>query len=283
MIIRIAAAMLTPIIFNMLAMVVLAALPPAAGLVWVLFLGGAFYAWAVRPGRRRSHRLARLRLRAPDGAPRLVLLSCAASLLLLFGVGSFIALIAPEIDPGDVPVWYEMLQPYQETWVGWAALATLIALVIPMVEEFSFRGHIQRLIERRHGVPAAIVTASILFMLLHVGGPNWSILAISLTVGITCGLAVHVFRSIWPAVLTHAAWNGTMIAAEALGSNLATQPAPGTAATIISGMGLVGAGVLVWRYVLRREHGSGRESACEGARATAEPGAADRAPDPTIS
>lgn len=279
MIIRIAGAMLTPIIFNMLAMMVLAVLPPAAGLAWVVFLGSAFYAWSVRPGRRRRRRLARLRIRMPRGAPRLVLLSCASSLLLLFGVGSFIALIAPEIDPGDVPVWYEMLQPYRESWVGWAALTALIALAIPMVEEFSFRGHIQRMIERRHGVPAAIATASILFMLLHIGGPHWSILGISLTVGITCGLAVHVFRSIWPAVLTHAAWNGSMIAAEAFGSDLAAQPAPGTAATIASGLGLLGTGLLGWRYVLRRGHRPvyGRITGAAG------PSKADALPDPTIS
>lgn len=250
--------MLTPILFNMTAMVVLAALPPPAGLAWVVLLGAAFLAWSARPGRTRRRRLARLRLRTPDAAASMVLLSCAASLLLLFGLGSFIALIAPEIDPGDVPVWYEMLQPYRETWVGWAALAVLIAFAIPMVEEFSFRGHIQRLMERRHGVPAGIATASILFMLLHVGGPHWSILGISLTVGITCGLAVHVFRSIWPAVLIHGVWNGCMVAAEALAPDLSAQAAPGTAASVLGGVALIGAGILGWRRVILR---SGTQSA----------------------
>ena len=66
----------------------------------------------------------------------------------------------------------------------------LIAFAIPLVEEFSFRGHVQRLLERRYGVPVAIVMSAILFMSLHIGVPHWSILGISLTLGLAAGLAV---------------------------------------------------------------------------------------------
>ena len=250
MILRIAGAVLTVIAFNLTAMFGLAALPPVAGLVWVLALAGAFYVWSTRPGRRRRERLARLRVRPPNAALRWVLLSCAATILLLLAIGSFASLIAPELDAGDIPEWYDMLRPYRETTIGWVALTLLIAFAIPLVEEFSFRGHVQRLLERRYGVPVAIAASAILFMSLHIGVPHWSILGISLTLGLAAGLAVHVFRSIWPAVLMHCAWNGSMIGAEAIASRIGTEYTAGATTNAVSGLLLLALGVLGWRRVL---------------------------------
>ncbi|HSJ30468.1 MAG TPA: type II CAAX endopeptidase family protein [Longimicrobiales bacterium] len=250
MILRIAGAVLTVIAFNLIAMFGLAALPPVAGLVWVLALAAAFYAWSTRPGRRRRQRLSRLRVRPPAAPLRWVLLSCAATILLLLAIGSFASLIAPELDASDIPEWYDMLRPYRETTIGWVALTLLIAFAIPLVEEFSFRGHVQRLLERRYGVPVAIVASAILFMSLHVGVPHWSILGISLTLGLAAGLAVHVFRSIWPAVLMHCAWNGSMIGAEAIASRIGTEYTAGATANAVSGLALLALGALGWRRVL---------------------------------
>jgi uncharacterized protein len=248
---------LTVIAFNMVAMLVLVALPPVAGLLWVVLLTASFYAWSVRPGRRR---LARLRVRAPDGPARYVALGIGASLLLLFGIATFIGLIAPEIDAGDIPDWYTMLDPYRESIIGWAALSLLIAGAIPLVEEFCFRGHIQRLLEKRVGVPVAVVLSALLFMSLHVGGPHWSILGISLTVGLTCGLAVHHFRSIWPAVLTHAAWNGCMLGAEGLAEALPGADGTTGVSAAVMAVVLVTLGVAGWRVVLRSGGSMRRES-----------------------
>ena len=255
---RIVGAVLTVIAFNLIAMFGLAAMHPVAGLVWVLALAGAFYAWSTRPGRRRRERLARLRVRPPDAALRWVLLSSAATLLLLLAIGSFASLIAPELDAGDIPEWYDMLRPYRESAIGWLALTVLIAFAIPLVEEFSFRGHVQRLLERRYGAPVAIVASATLFMSLHVGVPHWSILGISLTLGLAAGLAVHVFRSIWPAVLMHCAWNGSMIGAEAIASRVGTEYTAGATLSAVSGLILLALGVLGWRRVLMAVAAGGR-------------------------
>jgi membrane protease YdiL (CAAX protease family) len=249
---RILAAILTVIAFNMTAMGVMIALSPGAGLAWVLLLTAAFYAWSVRPGRRRLRRLARLRVRRPDAAPRWIALACAATLALMAGTSSVIGLIAPDIDAADIPEWYILLQPYRESAAGWAALTVLVAFTIPMVEEFCFRGHVQRTLERRLGIAWAITLSAALFMALHVGGPHWSILGISLTLGVACGLAVHTFRSIWPAVLLHCIWNGGMLLADMAGPYLDAGAAPGTAGLVAGAALGLGAGTAGWRLVLRR-------------------------------
>jgi membrane protease YdiL (CAAX protease family) len=250
MIRRIAGAILVVIVFNATALGVMSVLAPPLGLAWVILLTLAFSAWTLRRGGRRE-RVVALRLRRPAAAPRIVLLSAASTLLVLLGIGSFVALIAPDMDAADIPQWYHMMEPYTTSAAGWAALILLIAFAIPMVEEFSFRGRIQRVLERRYGVATAITVTSVLFMVMHIGVPHWSILAVSLSLGVMCGIAVHVFRSIWPAVLFHCVWNGSLLATELVAGDPAL-PEPGPAAMAVSGVLLTGLGALGWRRVLTR-------------------------------
>ncbi len=80
-------------------------------------------------------------------------------------------------------------------------LVLAISLGPAMGEEFVFRGFIQRRLVQRHGALWGIVAAAILFGIMHFD-PLQSPLAALL--GIYIGYLAYRFRSIWPAVLTHA-------------------------------------------------------------------------------
>jgi membrane protease YdiL (CAAX protease family) len=82
------------------------------------------------------------------------------------------------------------------------------------VEELVFRGVVQTRLAEHCAVPAAILVAAVLFLLVHV--PGWTILAIPtdlrmttsiFLIGVICGGLRHWFGSLWPAVAAHWANN----------------------------------------------------------------------------
>jgi membrane protease YdiL (CAAX protease family) len=209
MIRRVVGSIFFVLIFNGVALSTVILLPPALGLLWVLFLGGGFFWWQFRRDPLWPDRQDCLRLRSPRVPLRPILLSCGASLLLLLGLAGLIELYAPPSAMEDLGFWEQLLR-YQSTGLGWIAITLLTVGLIPVVEEFFFRGRIQHVLRQRYSPLLTIVITSCLFMLLHVGVPHWSILLISFILGLTAGVVVFLFDSIWPAVIIHVAWNGLM-------------------------------------------------------------------------
>ena len=246
---RVVAAVLFVLVFNGIALGVLLMLPPSLGLGWGLSLGVAFVWWHVRGDAGRSRRLALVRVRPPRSSAVWVAGAIGSTLLLGLGLTAFILDSLPSDTPEVGPVW-EALAVYQSSTLGWIALAVMAAGVLPLVEEFCFRGHVQHTLERRMTPAAAILLASILFMVGHVGVPHWSILLISLTLGVANGAAVYLFGSIWVAVATHCIWNLFMLSAGIVqgdAAELRISPALVLAtAALFTALGLAG-----WAAILR--------------------------------
>ncbi|MGO1855262.1 MAG: lysostaphin resistance A-like protein, partial [Microbacteriaceae bacterium] len=110
------------------------------------------------------------------------------------------------------------------------------ALVVPVVEEFFFRGLllvvIFTLVRRfagndRAGVGlggfVAVAASTGLFVMTHyLTGPLSAEAAMSLTlVGLVCGMLVVFTGRIWPAVLVHIVYNGTGVLLTVAGTLLA--------------------------------------------------------------
>lgn len=153
--------------------------------------------------------------------------------------------------PEDLRGW-EILGKYQESLPGWIALSTLLALVIPVVEEFYFRGRIQHSLERKYGLPLAVAVTSLLFAVSHIGVPRSAILLIPLTLGVANGIAANLFRSIWVPVAIHAFWNGTVALLGRLNSESnSTYGAMDDNATLALSCVLIVLGAAGWFFILQ--------------------------------
>lgn len=255
-------ALLFVVVFNGVAISLFFVLTPPLALLWVAALATVFLAWHMGTDWRRRTRRWRVRMRPPQGDPQWVGLAIVASLLLAFGVNALIQYAAP-VDAEEASPLVEFLMEYQRTPLGWVALVALVAGLVPIVEEFCFRGYIQHSLERQLGPPGAIAIAALLFTAAHIGGPHWSLLLIPLTLGLVTGLATYRFESIWVAVPIHSAWNFAMAVASRLyddeGSAAATaaEANPATPAAppdtlLIGGLSLIAVALWGWATILRR-------------------------------
>jgi membrane protease YdiL (CAAX protease family) len=168
-------------------------LPAPFGALATLLVGGLFLYrcrfWPPRPGTLRA--LAEVRLR-PVGVRRGWLAGALAAFVIAdVGYVLWWQLFGPAPGPAS---------PLRIEDVSWVSLC----LVVPVIEEVSFRGRMLRRLEGPVGrVPATAITA-LVFALMHLqlaGIPH------RFALGVIAALAVYATRSLWSAVWIHAAHN----------------------------------------------------------------------------
>jgi membrane protease YdiL (CAAX protease family) len=183
-------------------------MPPLVGAPFNLALAALFVWWFVTRPRARAdlRRRATLRLRDMDGAarwlPLLALALVAHVLAYMVFFPRFVPLPPP--DPGN-PIELYLLQPH--AWVG---MLTLAAVIAPLLEEFLFRGWLQRTLERRHTPVFAVVATAVVFALAHFDTFGF---LVRLSFGLLVGYVAYASRSIWPGVVLHGAYNAGLIVA----------------------------------------------------------------------
>jgi membrane protease YdiL (CAAX protease family) len=169
------------------------ALALSAALFWRYLLAAPRKSTAMR-------RWATLRLRPLDRDSLLWTLA-AVPVLLALSYSTF------DLYTRLIPVPAETLNPFAPitgTPVGRMSLAVFAIAVAPVIEEFFFRGLIQRKLERRWGAAVGIAGGAALFALVHV--LPW-VLPLHFLLGAAFGFAVWATRSIWAGVVLHAANN----------------------------------------------------------------------------
>jgi hypothetical protein len=186
----------------------LVALPISLALTGLLVWG---FLLRARGGRQPERRWATLRLR-PVRGPTLGWSIAAIPVFLVFSWAM------GDVYTQIVPVPPESLNPFQAilgTAEGRLLLTIFAVAVAPIVEEFVFRGLLQRHMERRFGTLVGITSAAALFAIVHL--LPW-VLPLHFLLGIAFGVAVWAARSIWTGVLLHAANNSAaMIGAAFMG------------------------------------------------------------------
>ena len=176
------------------------AIPPTVLYLWVYwrFIGGAWGDPASRASRRANLRANAL----PRGLwlPALGagLLGFAALVALLYLASRVVALPAgvPIVTPPQMPVATVVL------------LLTMQSIMAGVTEEAAFRGYMQSLIERDHGVLVAILVNGVLFGLLHFGNhPSDVLLMLPYYVAVSAvyGGLTWAADSILPALVLHSA------------------------------------------------------------------------------
>ena len=191
------------IVWNAAAGGFLLVVDPLLGLPFALGISGLFV-WGYLL-RRPAHlsppgRWATLRLRPLTGARlRWSLIAVPVLLVLSWALGDVYTRI--------IPVPPESLNPFEaimESWGGRLAITVFAVAVAPLVEEFVFRGLIQRTLERRYGAAVGITAGAGVFALIHL--LPW-IFPLHFFLGLAFGFAVYATRSIWSGVILHAANN----------------------------------------------------------------------------
>lgn len=121
------------------------------------------------------------------------------SILLLQGVMSRLVVLPQQrdLDPSQYPAVTVLL---------WVVMGAVVAGV---VEETSFRGYLQRPIERRHGAVIAILITGILFGFAHFTHPEvgFVLLPYYLAVAAVYGALAYLTDSIYPSMVLHAGGN----------------------------------------------------------------------------
>ena len=179
--------------------------PPLAGVALNLALAGAFVWWfALRPAARADRRrLATLRLRPVRAGWGWV--AAAALALVAFVLAGLVVLPRVLTVPAERVTF---LDAYLRRPFGVAAVLVMVALIAPLLEEFLFRGWMQRTLERRTAPWQAIGVTALVFAAVHLEGYGFPL---RLAFGLASGYAAWGSRSIWPSVVLHGAYNGSLV------------------------------------------------------------------------
>ena len=94
--------------------------------------------------------------------------------------------------------------------IGVLLTVLMVVLVGPFVEELLFRGVLLTALDERLGGLAAVLLSAPIFAVLH--GSVWSFVPLTF-LGVALGSLTLSRRSLWPAVVLHATYNGVLVAA----------------------------------------------------------------------
>lgn len=123
--------------------------------------------------------------------------------------------------PPPEPVNHVVLQMITEAQAWWVAgLLVLSAVVLaPLLEELLFRGFLQSVLVEwfgRRRVWSALLLASAIFSLSHVGATSWHALAALFVFSIILGWVYERYGSLWIPVLMHMGFNALNVIAAML-------------------------------------------------------------------
>ncbi|HEX6041281.1 type II CAAX endopeptidase family protein [Longimicrobium sp.] len=178
---------------------------PPLSIAWMVIVMGFFVRIYALPARWNKRGRARSRIRSPGRAWPWIAVTAPAMAVLPLALWTVLLALG---------LGHEEAYPEQlETWLarpgGELAFVLLAVAVAPVLEEFGFRGWIQRPVERLLGARVAIPATALLFAIAHFQ-PDY--LPVRLAGGLVLGHAVYATRSIWAGVALHVAWNAGALA-----------------------------------------------------------------------
>lgn len=123
-----------------------------------------------------------------------------------------------------------------------------VALFTALLEEFTFRGMLYRLLEDRWNAAVAILLPALFFGLLHTGRADsqvelWLVVTRTVAGGVLFGLIVYRTRNLWNAVAVHAGWNFFLGARIVRAAEPGGTPDPALVGLVLTDTGPLGAAV----------------------------------------
>ncbi|HET7462083.1 MAG TPA: type II CAAX endopeptidase family protein [Longimicrobium sp.] len=203
---KIAARALLPWLLWQLPVYAFLDLPPRLAVVWLIGIA-AFFLWCYAApygwGSARWRATSRARPVPGRAWPWLALLApvMSTAALAMWMVLSALGIVGERSLPAPI-------LEYGERPGGAVVLVLLIAGLVPMLEEFAFRGWLQRPLERRYGPGRAIACTALVFAVAHLEPRGIPIYAAG---GLALGYAAWATGSIWSSVALHVAWNAGVL------------------------------------------------------------------------
>ena len=181
-------------------------MPPRLAVVWLIAVA-AFFCWCNA---------------APEGwgSPRWRATSRARPVPRAAWPG--LAILAPVMSTAALAMWMllsalgiagdralpDPILKYADRPGGTVVLVILIAGLLPLLEDFAFRGWLQRPLERRYGPAAGIAATALVFAVAHMTPSG---IPIYLTGGAALGFTAWATGSIWSGVALHMSWNAGVL------------------------------------------------------------------------
>ena len=145
---------------------------------------------------------------APGPARRNLAWAAAFLALAVFLVLAVAMLTGLVMKPDQSP--QRDLQELLRGLSGWGpalAMFAVVAGLAPLFEELLFRGFLFPVLARGGRVAFGLLASALLFGAIHLQPAGLPVLS---TLGLVLALAVRRTGSLWPAILVHACWNGTL-------------------------------------------------------------------------
>jgi membrane protease YdiL (CAAX protease family) len=182
--------------------------PIPVSVVTMVFYAG-FFCGAYLPLRQRRG-LSIIDVGFVPAPVRTLVLMVPVYIAMVILVGLVITATAPLV--GQPPTTEQQLELSQNaslsSGVETALLFVAIALVVPFVEEFFFRGLIYRYLRARKSAPWAVLISAGLFAVAH---PYIPLMPAIFVIGAVLALVVERYRSLYPAVVLHTLTNGVAV------------------------------------------------------------------------
>jgi len=121
-------------------------------------------------------------------------------------------IVDAEFDLGTSVAWREALISADPTPQWWVLMAVGSFALVPVLEEWFWRGYVQRRLHASFSAPTAIIAAALMFTLSHSqyhqldAYHGATILAVFCS-ALVLGWLYHVTASLWPPILMHALLN----------------------------------------------------------------------------
>lgn len=129
-------------------------------------------------------------------------LGSALVLYLIFYLGHKIAVALLPFASDQVGLVYQT-RSQADLWT----IGLLLLVWIGPAEEIFWRGFVQQRFSSRFGRHTGLILASAIYTLVHVWSFNLMLLAAAGICGVFWGALFYRFRSVWPALISHALWD----------------------------------------------------------------------------
>ena len=166
----------------------------AGGLLYGLF-ALAVYLVVVRRGRGSWHELG---FRAPSWPVLLLTPLIFPIQLMLAGLANFV--VQTITGTFENPQIAALIDPDGFSWLNFALVFVVAAVVAPIVEELIFRGLLYQWLRARHGIAVAVLLSAAIFSVVHVIPLLFPALFL---IGIVLALAFEYGRSLWVCITLH--------------------------------------------------------------------------------
>jgi len=129
-------------------------------------------------------------------------LGSAVVLYLMFFIGHKIAAFILPFASDQVGLVYRT-RSQADLWI----IAVLLFAWVGPAEEIFWRAFVQRRFGQRYGPFAGLVVTAAIYTVVHIWSFNLMLLAAAGLCGVFWGAMFYRFRSLWPALISHAVWD----------------------------------------------------------------------------